>query len=103
MNTLFGGYITLIGVEVVFIMLLAVALTGAAVQRLSKNVEPQRVDVSLGKGNDIRLNQVAAVAAVICYLEKDTERLPNMLSLGESRWMGFARIESLEKELDSWL
>jgi hypothetical protein len=97
LSTLIGVYLTLIGFAVVFIMLLAVSLTGVALKRLSQKVELQRVSESLGKGNNIKTTQVAAVAAVICYLERDTKLLPRMLSLGESRWWSTARIESLER------
>ena len=49
------------------------------------------------------LTQVAVLAAVLHYLEKEA-KCPSMkrLSLGESRWIGIARIESMGKEFGRW-
>jgi hypothetical protein len=58
----------------------------------------------LEKINEKKLTQVAAFTSVLQYLKKEAKcRSTKKLFLGKSRWIGFARIESMGKELDRWI
>lgn len=90
MSLVFGVYVSLVGVAVVFVTLLAVAATSKGMQRLLgiKTEAPQ---------SDLQKRaRVAAMAAVHCYLGLREHRHPRLrVGAGLSRWSAVARVESL--------
>ncbi len=85
----FGVYLSLVGVAVVFITLLAVAAASEVLRRLlSGGAEASRAEPD-------KRARVAAVAAVCCYI--GAERRPPRLraAAGASRWSAVARVEAL--------
>jgi len=98
MSALFGANITLIGSAVVFAMLLAVAVAGGAVERLTRGKEGHDLS-DAAKGGDERKAKAAAVAAAI-YCMGARRSAARVISLGESRWSSVARIEALRTGLD---
>jgi hypothetical protein len=97
MSALFGAYITLIGSAVVFAMILAVAVAGGVVERLTRGKDGHDLS-NAAKGEDERKVKAAAVAAVI-YCMGAGRCAARVISLGESRWSSVARIEALRTRL----
>jgi Na+-transporting methylmalonyl-CoA/oxaloacetate decarboxylase gamma subunit len=98
MSTLFGAYITLIGSAVVFAMLLAVAMAGGAVERLTRGKEGPDLSDAMKGGDERKAKAAAAAAAIYCMgVRRPAARV---VSSGESRWSSVARVEALRTELD---
>lgn len=90
MSLAFGVYISLVGVAVVFVTLLAVAAASAALRRiLSKEAEAPQTESE-------KRARVAAMAAVCYYVGIGEDRFPRLrAAAGVSRWSAVARIEAL--------
>lgn len=90
MSIVFGVYVSLVGVAVVFITLLAVAAASKVLRRsLSGRGEAIQTE-------DRKLARVAAMAAVQYYIGFEGGRLPRVRAAsGPSRWSTVARIEAL--------
>jgi Na+-transporting methylmalonyl-CoA/oxaloacetate decarboxylase gamma subunit len=88
-SLIFGVYVSLVGVAVVFVTLLAVVAASEVLRKLlSKRVED-------AKGGDRTLEKVAAIAAVQYYMSQERS-WPRMRAVaGPSRWSTIARIEAL--------
>lgn len=86
----FGVYMSLVGVAVVFVTLLAVAAASEAMQRLlGGRTEAAQSDLQ-------KRARVAAMAAVHCYIGLREHRRPRLrVGAGLSRWSAVARVESL--------
>lgn len=90
MSFIFGVYLSLVGVAVVFITLLAVAAASKVLRRsLSGRGEAIQSE-------DRKLARVAAMAAVQYYISFEAGRPPRVRAAsGPSRWSTVARIEAL--------
>lgn len=90
MSIVFGAYMSLVGVAVVFVTLLAVAATSEGLRRLvdgKKETQPRDTK---------ELARVAAIAAVHCYIGLDEVRRPRLrIRTRPSRWSAVARVEAL--------
>lgn len=85
----FGVYLSLVGVAVVFITLLAVATASEVLRRLlTEGAEASQAEPD-------KRARVAAVAAVCCYIGME-RRPPRLRAAAEaSRWSAVARVEAL--------
>lgn len=90
MSLVFGVYVSLVGVAVVFITLLAVVAASKVLQRsLSGKSEAIQTE-------ERKLARVAAMAAVQYYISFEAGRPPRIRAAsGPSRWSTVARIEAL--------
>lgn len=80
---------SLVGVAVVFIMLLAVVAASDLLRRLIERAEAPQDEAK-------KRARVAAMAAVHCYIGMEEVRFPRLRAVaGPSRWSAIARVEAL--------
>ena len=92
MSLVFGVYMSIVGVAVVFITLLAVA---AACEMLRRLV----IERAVAPPSDRRkLARIAAISAVDYYMGFEGDWRPQLKAQAESRWSAVARVEALMKE-----
>lgn len=90
MSLVFGVWMSLVGVAIVFVTILAVAAASEGLQRiLSAETEAPRVDRR-------ERARVAAVAAACCFMGLGGRRRPRLrVAAAPSRWSDVARVEAL--------
>lgn len=92
MSLVFGVYMSLIGIAVVFITFLAVVAACEVLLRLiSRRAGTPHPDRR-------KLARLAATAAVHYYMGLDRDRHPRLRVPAESRWSAVAKIEALMME-----